>query len=358
MARGCFRFEDFTLDPHDRRLSRRGAPVALNARYLDALLLLVRHPGELVSKDRFMAEVWRGAAVTDEALTQCVRTLRRRLGDEAGRPRFIETVPKHGYRFVAPVQWLEDARSGPAEPSSPGRWREVLRLGLAGLAGAGAAGLVAGLAYGLAATANGAPGAASAVLVLICLTLVVAAAGGGGVAFGLAVAGFGRSVPGPRLVLGGAAGGLLVGAIVKLIGLDAFQLLFGAGPERMTGAWEGALLGAAIGLGAWISRDDAEDLSRPLMAAGAVGAAAGLIIPLLGGRLLGGSLDLLAQQFPDSRLSLDAVGRLVGEAGFGPRAQALTGALEGLLFAVGLLWAMALTRRRLTHSDRPTSASA
>ena len=103
MASGSFRFGPFLLDCRGRRLSANGASVDLNSRYLDALILLVGAEGDLVSKDRFMEEVWRGVPVTDEALTQCIRTLRRQLGDEAGRPRFIETVPKHGYRFIAPV---------------------------------------------------------------------------------------------------------------------------------------------------------------------------------------------------------------------------------------------------------------
>src|SRR5688500_14225217 len=106
MTSGRFRFEGFELDPGDRRLTRGGAPVELSARYLDALLLLARESGRLVTKDRFHEEVWRGIPVTDEALTQCITTLRRRLGDEASRPRFIETVPKHGYRFIAPVEWV------------------------------------------------------------------------------------------------------------------------------------------------------------------------------------------------------------------------------------------------------------
>ena len=104
MAPGSYRFERFRLDPRDRRLCRDDAPVELNGRYLDALVLLVSEPGRLVSKDRFMDEVWRGVPVTDEALTQCIRTLRKQLGDDAARPRFIETVPKHGYRFIAPVE--------------------------------------------------------------------------------------------------------------------------------------------------------------------------------------------------------------------------------------------------------------
>jgi DNA-binding winged helix-turn-helix (wHTH) protein len=92
----CFRFDRFLLDPRDRRLRRGDAPVELNARYLDALGLLVAEAGKLVSKDRFLDEVWRGVPVTDEALTQCIKTLRRQLGDDAANPRFIESVPKLG----------------------------------------------------------------------------------------------------------------------------------------------------------------------------------------------------------------------------------------------------------------------
>ena len=68
----------------------------LSSRYFDALALLVREAGTLVTKDGFLNEVWRGIPVTDEALTQCIKSLRRALGDDAGRPRFIETVPTHG----------------------------------------------------------------------------------------------------------------------------------------------------------------------------------------------------------------------------------------------------------------------
>ncbi len=121
----CFRFEGYLLDPRDRQLRRDGAPVELNARYFDALALLVREAGRLVSKDRFLDEVWHGVPVTDEALTQCIRTLRKQLGDDAASPRFIETVPKHGYRFIAPVERIgdepgarPDATAGPApEPA-------------------------------------------------------------------------------------------------------------------------------------------------------------------------------------------------------------------------------------------------
>ena len=136
-----YRFDRFTLDTADRRLRRDGEPVELSARYFDALALLVREAGTLVSKDRFMGEVWAGIPVTDEALTQCVKTLRRALGDDAGSPRMIETVPKHGYRFIATLETNEPfSRDRHEQP-----WRETLLLGAAGTIGGGVAGFIGGL---------------------------------------------------------------------------------------------------------------------------------------------------------------------------------------------------------------------
>jgi hypothetical protein len=79
---------------------------------------------------------------------------------------------------------------------------------------------------------------------------------------------------------------------------------------------------------------------RSVVAATCAGAIAGIAIPLLGGRLMGGSLDLLARSFPNSRLRLDQLGALFGEQGFGTIAQAATGALEGALFGACIVGAM------------------
>jgi len=135
-----FAFEGFILDTDDRRLKADGQPVELNARYFDALALMAREQGRLVSKERFLSEVWDGVPVTDEALTQCIKTLRRQLGDEAGRPRFIETVPKHGYRFIAPVKLLEAPKA--QRIAHQDRWRQFLATGLAGTSGGAMAGLI------------------------------------------------------------------------------------------------------------------------------------------------------------------------------------------------------------------------
>ncbi|HEU5286631.1 MAG TPA: transcriptional regulator, partial [Sphingomicrobium sp.] len=259
MTLGSFRFHRFTLDPGNRRLTLDGEPVELNARYLDALALLVREAGRLVSKDRFLDEVWRGVPVTDEALTQCIKTLRGRLGDDAASPRFIATVPKHGYRFIAPVESAGDGPDSPG-PAPPAResagdsaaahgWRRFFLLGGAGTIGAGVAGLVGGLFYGFAGASQPlAPGmgAASVLLVLMWLTIAAALMGGAGVSFGIAAAGFASGRSTAWAIAGGALGGLLVGGAVKLLGLDAFNLLLGQSPGDITGAAEGALLGGRL----------------------------------------------------------------------------------------------------------------
>lgn len=350
-----YRFGGFWLDPDQRLLTSRSGPVDLNTRYFDALALLVRERGKLVTKDRFLEEVWAGVPVTDEALTQCIRVLRRQLGDSAASPRFIETVPKHGYRFIAPVDNGDapppdapvDARL-PDERWRRGSWAGAAWLGAAGTAGGGVAGLVGGLFYGLAGASQPlqpGPGAASVLLVVMIVTVLVALLGSAGVAFGIAAT---RLVPARRWywpVVGGAAGGMLVGAFGKLLGMDAFALLLGHAPRDMTGAAEGLVLGAGVGLGAWLAVVRLS-IRRAIVAAAACGCGAGLLVTLAGGRLMGGSLDLLARQIPGSRLRLDQIGALVGEAGFGPTTRLVTSALEGLLFSACVVGAMIFAQRR------------
>ena len=78
---------------------------------------------------------------------------------------------------------------------------------------------------------------------------------------------------------------------------------------------------------------------------------------VFGGHLMGGSLQLLVGRFPGSRLSLDPIGRLFGEAGFGPLSQAITGALEGALFCAWVVAAM-LTAARGSDRRSPTASGA
>jgi hypothetical protein len=278
--------------------------------------------------------------VTDEALTQCIKTLRRRLGDDASRPRFIETVPKHGYRFIAPVAAEAVAKT------SDRNLRQAIQLGLGGTAGGAVAGVFGGLFYGFAAAAPGV-GAISVLLVLLILTTLLGLVGAAGVSFGIAAA---EQVPTPGWhwsIAGGAFGGVLVGALVKLLGLDAFTLLLGSAPADMTGAPEGAILGAAVGLGFVLARRQ-ERLRVGASLAALIGAVAGVVIPLIGLHMMGGSLKLLEQRFPGSRLRLAG---LFGESDFGSISQTVTGALEGALFTTCIVCAMLLARRRMATSD-------
>ncbi|WP_422058234.1 winged helix-turn-helix domain-containing protein [Sphingomonas sp.] len=333
-----YRFGGFELDSTERQLRRDGAEVALNARYLDALILLVGAQGQLVTKDRFMDAVWRGIPVTDEALTQCIRTLRRTLGDDAGDPRFIATVPKFGYRFVGAIEGEGTEARAPAAPSAPQPQTHNLTwdMGATGTAGAVAAGVVGGLTYGVLGATLAVPaqsGALSFVLVLACLTIGVAAIGGGAVAFGVAAAAQRSGVGSPLTIVGGTLAGLIVGAVAKLLGIDAFTLLLGRAPEGITGAPEGLALGTAVGLAYWITARRAGSTKRHAGLAGMVlGAAAGLIIALLGGRLLAGSVDVLTQTMDGARLDLGRIGALLGETGFGLRSRIATSVAEGALF--------------------------
>lgn len=346
MTDGTFHFGPFRLDTAERLLIRDGRTIELNARYFDALALMVGDAGQLVTKDRFNEAVWRGVPVTDEALTQCIRTLRQALGDKAAAPRYIETVPKHGYRFIAEV----------AEPRLPGPFdaadeqRSGWKLALAGAIGGGTAGALGGLAYGsIAASRLSTPqgGAFSALLVLMALSALVGLAGGLGVGIGLGIAQKNSDEPGWALILGGALGGLLVGALVRLIGLDAFALLLGRSPGNITGASEGLVLGATTGAALWFALARAGSGRRLAVASAALaGAVAGAAISLVGGRLMAGSLALLARRFPDSRLDLDALAPYFGEARFGAISEAVTAALEGALFVACIVAAALVLRAR------------
>ncbi len=99
-----YRFGEFLLDTSDRQLWKGDTRVNLNSRYLDTLALLVREHGQLVEKERLFSEVWDDVVVSDSALTQCIKEIRKQLGDDASNPQYIQTVSRHGYRLIAPVE--------------------------------------------------------------------------------------------------------------------------------------------------------------------------------------------------------------------------------------------------------------
>jgi DNA-binding winged helix-turn-helix (wHTH) protein len=122
-----YRFGPFTLSPARRVLERGSVEVPLIPRYFDLLLLLVERRDVAVHRHQIFDAVWRDVVVSDSALTQAVRTVRRALGDDDPRePRFIRTVSRHGYQFVA-VDVAEEA-DGPRAPLVPAPEAENLSV--------------------------------------------------------------------------------------------------------------------------------------------------------------------------------------------------------------------------------------
>lgn len=345
MATDAYTFGPFRLDPDDRRLTRGGEPVEVSARYLDALILLASENGRLVTKDRFMAEVWRDIPVTDEALTQCIRALRRALGDDASAPRYIETVPRHGYRLITAVHPDKADTLAQAAPNSPHLSVRIALDAFAAAMGGGIAGIVGALGYLTVGLVSPGIGTASTLLVLISVNLMLGMTGGAAVGAGAAI---GERIAGQAAwasALGGAAGGLLAGAIGKMLGHDLFELFFGRDPGATTGAIEGLLLGGATGLALGLtSRPARSGIAVPITVAVACGLAAGALIATAGGRLMAGSLAEMATRFPESNLRIGVA--LAGEQGFGPIALTLATAGESALFAACVAGAV-LARRRL-----------
>ena len=102
-VRGAFRFGPFHLDVRERRLSRGDEVIPLRLKVFDTLLVLVENAGRLVTKQELLDTVWPETAVEENNLNHNVSVLRKALGEKATGQQYIETVPRVGYRFAAPV---------------------------------------------------------------------------------------------------------------------------------------------------------------------------------------------------------------------------------------------------------------
>jgi DNA-binding winged helix-turn-helix (wHTH) protein/tetratricopeptide (TPR) repeat protein len=98
-----YRFKSFRLNVEERQLFQNNSPVALTPKAFDVLALLVESNGHLVGKDELLASVWGDSFVEEQNITRIIHTLRKTLGEEENGNKFIETVAKKGYRFVAKV---------------------------------------------------------------------------------------------------------------------------------------------------------------------------------------------------------------------------------------------------------------
>jgi len=108
----------FRLDTHNDALFRGTEPVALGRRAVALLRALVERPGALVSKDALVEAAWPGLAIEDSNLTVQITALRRVLGGAPGGDRWIETMPRRGYRFIGPVAATEEDGATAAPPQA------------------------------------------------------------------------------------------------------------------------------------------------------------------------------------------------------------------------------------------------
>src|ERR1700722_8116654 len=117
VTNGRLKFGEFELDSQSGELFRDGRPVKIQAQPLRILGILLERPGEIVSREQLRARIWGDATFVefDQGLNYAIRQIRLALRDEVSQPRYIETLPKQGYRFVAGIVDAE-----PKSPAAPG----------------------------------------------------------------------------------------------------------------------------------------------------------------------------------------------------------------------------------------------
>jgi DNA-binding winged helix-turn-helix (wHTH) protein/predicted Zn-dependent protease len=106
-----YEFGPFLLEPAERRITKESVPVELTAKAFDLLTLLVTRHDRLVTKEEILDAVWGDVSVTESNLTTTISTIRKVLGEDSPQQRYIETIPKKGYRFVAAVREIGDMAS-------------------------------------------------------------------------------------------------------------------------------------------------------------------------------------------------------------------------------------------------------
>ena len=333
-------------------------------RYFDLLVFLIERRHEAVSRREIFDRVWSDVIVSDSALSQAIRTLRRTLGED---PQFIRTVSRHGYQFVSPDIVEEEEQAPPQEIDRTAvtdarvpvaqliasRARQAAGLApvqwLRPAIGGGLAGMIAGAAGGLllmASPGNGAP--AAVIPVLAAIGAACGAIGGAGVGAGLSAGEAStRSWRTPAVICGAALGGLIAGSAAQWLTRWSLETLVGMMVE-VGGGVEGLVIGAAAGAGYVSGRRGLRAVTLMTVLCGV----SAFALTRAGRPLVGGTIQAVARQAQGSRISLAPLGRLIGEPDFGPLTQAIIGTGEGAAFGLGL--ALALTRRPSSRTSHET----
>src|SRR5262245_63638214 len=114
-----FSFGPYQFDRIEGQLWRGTQSVKITPKALAVLRVFASRPGQVVTKEELLQGVWAGTAVSDTALTSCIKELRRALRDDARQPRYLETVHRRGYRFIVPLSTASTVRSLKYQVQSP-----------------------------------------------------------------------------------------------------------------------------------------------------------------------------------------------------------------------------------------------
>lgn len=125
-----YRFDDVTVDGENFRVQQDGQTITLTPRAFDVLLVLSKSRGRVVEKQELFDKVWKDTFVGDNALTKIIKEIRHALADDANNPRYIETVPKRGYRIIAEIKPRDSPKAiesaeQPGEQFAVGELRET-----------------------------------------------------------------------------------------------------------------------------------------------------------------------------------------------------------------------------------------
>src|SRR5579863_3747535 len=114
------RFGVFELDVRSGELQKQGRKIRLEGQPVQVLMCLLESPGELVTRDELHRKLWPADTFVnfEHGLNAAVKRLRQALSDSADNPRFVETLPRRGYRFIAPIQVVPGSEAVPT-PSAP-----------------------------------------------------------------------------------------------------------------------------------------------------------------------------------------------------------------------------------------------
>jgi DNA-binding winged helix-turn-helix (wHTH) protein len=115
-----FRFGVFELNPSAKELRKQGMRVRLQGQPVEILTMLLERPGELITREELQKKLWPSDTFVDfeQGLNSAMKRLRAALDDDAESPHFIETLPRHGYRFIGSVNGTKQTRAAEAKATA------------------------------------------------------------------------------------------------------------------------------------------------------------------------------------------------------------------------------------------------